>query len=147
MGSVATAPFEVLLVEDNPGDIRLTREAFRETGAAVNLRVVTDGVLAIDFLKNRGMYVDAPRPDIILLDLNLPRKSGREFLADVKRDDQLRGIPTVVLTTSQAELDIVEAYQLGANSYVPKPVDLAGFFRVVIAIQQYWFGTARLCRR
>ena len=147
MGSVASAPFEILLVEDNPGDVRLTREAFRETGAPVNLRVVADGVLAIDFLRNRGTYTDTPRPDLILLDLNLPRKSGRELLSEIKQDELLRSIPTIVLTTSQAELDIAQAYQLGANTYVPKPVDLAGFFQVVTSIQQYWFGTARLNRR
>src|ERR687884_1433856 len=120
----ATRAIEILLVEDSPGDVRLTREALRDGKVRNNLSVVTDGVEALAFLRREGRYADAPRPDLILLDLNLPKKDGREVLAEIKADPNLRRIPVVVLTTSEAEQDIVETYNLHANCYVKKPVDL-----------------------
>ncbi|HXN15210.1 MAG TPA: response regulator, partial [Usitatibacter sp.] len=116
-------PVEILLVEDNPGDFRLTQEALREGKVYNNLSWVKDGVEAINFLKRRDKYADAPRPDIILLDLNLPKKDGREVLSEIKRDEALRAIPVVILTTSKAEEDVLRSYDLHANCYVTKPVD------------------------
>src|SRR4051794_24701063 len=116
-------PVEILLVDDSPGDVRLTREALREGKIRNNLSVVTDGVEALAFLRREGRYAGAPRPDVILLDLNLPRKDGREVLAEIKADDRLRRIPVVILTTSADERDILRAYELHANCYITKPVD------------------------
>jgi len=133
-----TRPAEILLVEDNPGDVRLMQEALREGKVANQVHVARDGVEAMAFLRREGDYANAPRPDIILLDLNLPRKDGREVLADLKSDENLRRIPVVVLTTSQAEEDILRAYNLHANCYVTKPVDLGQFLDLVKNIEQYW---------
>jgi CheY-like chemotaxis protein len=137
-------PIEVLLVEDNPGDVRLTREALREGKVRNNLHLVPDGVEAVAFLRREGRYADVPRPDLILLDLNLPKKGGREVLEDIKNDPRLKRIPVVVLTTSQAEQDILESYRLGANAYVTKPVDLEQFLRVVKSIEEFWLQIVRL---
>ena len=142
--SRASSPIEVLLVEDNPGDVRLTREALKEGKVCNNLSVVRDGVEALAFLRRQGQYGDAPRPDVILLDLNLPRKDGREVLEEVKADPALRSIPVVVLTSSEAERDIVQAYALHANCYITKPVDLDQFIRVVKSIEDFWFSIVRL---
>ena len=117
-------PIEVLLVEDSPGDVRLTQEAFRDANQSIHLHVACDGVEAMAFLRHEGAYLDAPRPDLILLDLNLPKMDGREVLAHIKEDDDLKTIPTVILTTSDAEADIVKSYQLQANCYLSKPVQL-----------------------
>lgn len=135
---------EILLVEDNPGDVRLTREALREGKVRNNLNVVDDGVKALAYLRREGEYAGASRPDLILLDLNLPRMSGREVLAAVKADPELRSIPVVVLTSSQAEQDIMKAYELNVNCYVTKPVDLDQFIAVVKAIEDFWFTIVRL---
>jgi CheY-like chemotaxis protein len=139
-------PIEILLVEDNPGDARLAIEAFKEcaNGVAHNLHHVEDGVEAMDFLRRRGEHADAVRPDIILLDLNLPRKDGREVLTEVKADECLKRIPVLVLTTSQAERDILDTYNLHANGYVMKPLDLDEFADVVDSIKAFWFATAKL---
>ena len=137
-------PVDILLVEDNPGDERLTREALKEGKVYSNLHWVKDGVEALEFLRKQGKYAGKPRPDIILLDLNLPKKDGRGVLADVKQDPALRHIPVVVLTSSQAEQDIVRAYELHANCYVTKPVDLDQFIRVVESIEDFWFTIVKL---
>lgn len=137
-------PIDVLLVEDNPGDVRLTREALKEGRVRNKLHVVADGVEAMAFLHRSGRYADAPRPDLMLLDLNLPRKDGREVLQEVKKDDDLKHIPIVVLTTSQAQRDILESYRLRANAYVSKPVDLDQFLNVVRSIEQFWLEIVRL---
>ncbi len=131
---------EILLVEDSQGDIRLIREALREICGGHVLHVVNDGVEALAFLHRTGAYVSTPRPDLVLLDLNLPRKNGREVLYEIKRDPQLRDIPVIVLTISTAEEDIVTAYRLHANCYVIKPVNLDNFFRVLKAIESYWLS-------
>lgn len=135
---------EILLVEDNPGDVRLTREAMREAKVANTLHSVADGVEALQFLRREGPFADAPRPDIILLDLNLPRKDGREVLSELKADPDLRMIPVVVLTTSRAEEDVIKSYQLYANCYISKPVDLEEFMAVVRAIDDFWLTIVRL---
>jgi chemotaxis family two-component system response regulator Rcp1 len=135
---------EILMVEDNPGDVRLTREAFKDGRVWNRLHVVEDGIAALDFLHRREPYGDAPRPDVILLDLNLPRMDGREVLAAIKGDPSLRVIPVVVLTTSQAEEDVLRAYHLNANCYITKPVDLAQFIRIVQAIEDFWLTVVRL---
>ena len=137
-------PVEILLVEDNPGDVRLTREALREGKVRNNLYVAADGVEALRFLRREGEHAGAVRPDLILLDLNLPRKDGREVLEEVKADPSLRYIPVVVLTSSQAEQDIVRAYDLHANCYVSKPVDLDQFIHVVKSIEDFWFTIVKL---
>ena len=137
-------PVEILLVEDNPGDVRLTREALREGKVRNNLYVAPDGVEALAFLRKQGKYADAVRPDLILLDLNLPRKDGREVLEEIKADPALRYIPVVVLTSSQAEQDILRAYDLHANCYVTKPVDLEQFIAVVRSIDDFWLSVVRL---
>ena len=133
-------------MEDNPGDIRLMREALREGKIANRVHEVRDGVEAMDFLHRREPFADAPRPDLILLDLNLPRKDGREVLAEIKADSDLRRIPVVVLTTSQAEEDVLRAYNLHANCYMTKPVDLGQFLRLVQSIERYWLIMVRLPR-
>jgi CheY-like chemotaxis protein len=135
---------EVLLVEDNPGDVRLVREAFWEVDVRHCLHTTSDGVEAIDFLRRREGYARAPRPDLIVLDLNLPRKDGREVLAEIKRDARLRHIPVVVLSSSTAAEDVAGAYDLHANCYVSKPVDFEQFVNVVRSIETFWFNTARL---
>ena len=135
---------EVLLVEDNPGDVRLTQEAFRITNMLVHLHVASDGVEAMDFLKHAGPHARAPRPDLILLDLNLPKMDGREVLDRIKKDDSLKTIPTVILTTSAAEADIVNSYQLQANCYLSKPVKLDAFESLVKSINDFWLTKVRL---
>lgn len=134
----------LLLVEDNPADVRLTEEAFKEGQVPVHLSVACDGVEAVDFLYRRGKYSHAPRPDLILLDLNLPRKSGREVLAEIKSDPDLKGIPVLVMTTSTAEQDVARAYNLNANCYIAKPVELAEFIDVVQSIEEFWMTRASL---
>jgi CheY-like chemotaxis protein len=146
MPSDQNRPISILLVEDNPADIRLTREALREGKVANELQVARDGVEAMDLLARRGKFSDAVRPDLILLDLNLPRKDGREVLAELKADETLRRIPVVVLTTSQAEADIVESYDLHANCYISKPGDLDRFIEVVRYVDQFWLGVVALPR-
>src|SRR5579863_6483275 len=135
---------EVLLVEDNPGDVRLTLEAMKESKVINNLNVANDGVEAMAYLRREGAHQNVMRPDLILLDLNLPRKNGREVLAEVKADQSLRLIPVVVLTTSQAEEDIVRSYNLHANCYVTKPVDLDQFIEVIKSINDFWFSVVKL---
>lgn len=130
--------FEVLLVDDSPGDVRLTQEAFRSADRAVNLLIATDGVEAMDFLRQQGGRSEAPRPDLVLLDLNLPRMDGREVLTKVKGDDRLKTIPVVILTTSDAETDIEECYRLHANSYLVKPAKFEDFERLVHCIGDFW---------
>jgi len=137
-------PVEILLVEDNPGDVRLTREALREGKVRNNLHVASDGVEALRFLRREEPYTEAVRPDLVLLDLNLPRKDGREVLEEVKADPALRHIPVVVLTSSQAEQDVLRAYDLHANCYVTKPVDLDQFIHVVRSIEDFWFTIVKL---
>ncbi len=133
------SPVEILLVEDNPGDVRLTEKAFEKVKLANNLHVTTDGVEAMAFLRGEGEFVDAPRPDIVLLDLNLPKKDGTEVLSDVKADDDLKEIPVVVLTSSEAEEDVIETYNNHANAYLTKPVDFEGFTDIVKKIEGFWF--------
>lgn len=135
---------EFLLVEDNPGDVRLTREALRESKLANNLSVVNDGVEAMAFLRREGKYASAARPDLILLDLNLPRKGGREVLAEIKADPSLKRIPVVVITSSEAEQDILATYNLHVNCYVTKPVDLDQFIKVVRSIETFWLTIVKL---
>ena len=137
-------PIEILLVEDNPGDVRLVQEAMRAAKMRNRMSVVEDGVDAMAFLRREGRFADAPRPDLILLDLNLPRKDGREVLAEVKADPQLRRIPVVVLTTSQAEEDVLRAYDLHANCFVTKPVQFEQFMQVVQAIDNFWVNVVTL---
>jgi len=137
-------PAELLLVEDNPGDVRLTREALGESKLNNNLSVVVDGVEAMAFLRREGKYAAAPRPDLILLDLNLPKKSGREVLAEIKDDPSLRRIPVVVVTSSEAEQDIFATYNLHVNCYVTKPVDLDQFIKVVRSIETFWLTIVKL---
>jgi CheY-like chemotaxis protein len=138
------ASINVLLVEDSPGDVRLTQEAFREADDSIHLHVAIDGVDAMAFLRREGAHVDAPRPDMILLDLNLPKMDGREVLARIKNDDSLKMIPTVILTTSDAEADVVKSYQLQANSYISKPVGLDAFESLVRSINDYWMTKVKL---
>jgi two-component system, chemotaxis family, response regulator Rcp1 len=140
-------PIEILLVEDNPGDAELTREALETAKIANRLNIVDDGADAVDFLFRRGKFTDAPRPDIILLDLNLPKKDGREVLSEIKANEDLSEIPVVVLTTSQAEEDILRAYQLHANCYVTKPVDFNQFLRIISTIQEFWLSIVKLPTR
>ena len=137
-------PADILLVEDNPGDVRLTEEAFKEGQISNTLHVTTDGVEALDFLHQRGEYVDAPRPDIVLLDLNLPRKDGDEVLEEIRADPDLTHLPVIILTSSSAEEDIVQSYELQANAYLTKPVDPEEFVDVVKSFQQFWLSFVRL---
>jgi two-component system, chemotaxis family, response regulator Rcp1 len=137
-------PIEVLLVEDNAGDVRLTQEAFRDANPSVHLHVASDGVEAMAFLRREGRYSQAPRPDLVLLDLNLPKMDGREVLAHIKEDDGLKTIPTVILTTSDAEADISKSYQLQANCYLTKPVQLSAFESLVKSVNDFWLTKARL---
>ena len=140
----AGKPIEVLLVEDSPGDVRLTREAFRDADPSIHLHVASDGVEAMAFLRHEGPHVDAPRPDLILLDLNLPKMDGREALVHIKKDDNLKAIPIVILTTSDSEADIVTSYQLHANCYLTKPVRLEAFETLVKSINDFWLTTVKL---
>jgi len=144
MRNHAARPVEVLLVEDNPGDVRLMRVAMREGKALTRLSVAADGVEALAFLRREGAHVNAPRPDIILLDLNLPQKNGREVLSEIKADESLRSIPVIVLTTSSADKDILQCYYLHANCYTVKPVDLERFLEVAKSIGDFWFSTVTL---
>ena len=139
-----TRPVNILLIEDNPGDVRLTQEAFKEGRMTVNLAVVMDGVEAIKYLRKSPEHPDAVIPDLILLDLNLPNNDGREVLQEVKVDDDLKRIPVVVLTTSNAEQDILKSYNLHANCYINKPVDFDKFFDVIQKIEDFWLTTAIL---
>jgi CheY-like chemotaxis protein len=137
------APKEVLLVEDGAGDIRLTREAFRDAEAPIHLHVASDGVEAMAFLRKEGAYAGVPRPDFILLDLNLPKMDGREVLARIKEEESLKSIPTIILTTSDAEADIVMSYQLQASAYLTKPVQLAAFESLVKNVGTFWLTNVR----
>jgi CheY-like chemotaxis protein len=135
---------EILLVEDNPGDVRLTQEALKDNKVRNNLSIVEDGVEAMAFLRREGKYTVSPRPDLILLDLNLPKKDGRQVLAEIKADARLRRIPVVVLTTSKAEEDVLRAYDLNANCYITKPVDFDQFINVVRSIEDFWLAMVKL---
>jgi CheY-like chemotaxis protein len=137
-------PIDILLVEDSPADVRLTREALKEAKILNTLHVVQDGMAALAFLRRQGQYADSPEPHLILLDLNLPKKDGREVLAEIKQDKNLRRIPVVILTTSRAEEDVVRSYNLHANAYVTKPVDLKQFLEVIRAIEAFWLAVVTL---
>jgi chemotaxis family two-component system response regulator Rcp1 len=137
-------PIEILMVEDNPGDVRLTVEALKEGKVRNNFHTVEDGVEAMAFLRRQGRYAEAPRPDLILLDLNLPKMNGREVLAEIKEDPELRRIPVVILTVSKAEQDILKSYNLHANCYITKPVDLDQFLEVVKSIENFWLTVVML---
>ena len=137
-------PVEILLVEDNPGDVDLTRETLQDSKLLNHMNVVGNGVEAMAYLRRQGKYAEATRPDLVLLDLNLPKKDGREVLAEIKVDERLRRIPVVVLTTSSSEKDILQTYDLHANCYITKPVDLDQFSAVVRAIEEFWFTIVKL---
>ncbi|EHC08664.1 response regulator receiver protein [Fischerella thermalis JSC-11] len=137
-------PIEILLIEDNPGDVELTKIALEDSKISVNLNIVEDGVEAIAFLRREGKYANVPHPDIVLLDLNLPKKDGREVLAEIKADEKLKRIPVVVLTTSQAEEDVLKVYNLSANCYITKPVDFDQFVKIVQSIENFWFTIVKL---
>jgi two-component system, chemotaxis family, response regulator Rcp1 len=137
-------PIEILLVEDSPGDVRLTREAFKDAKVHINLHVASDGAEAMDFLSREGEHGNAPRPDLILLDLNLPKKDGREVLEEIKVSPTLKSIPVVVLTTSASDADILRSYKLHANCYITKPVGLDGFLEVVKSIDNFWLTVVKL---
>jgi two-component system, chemotaxis family, response regulator Rcp1 len=139
-----SSPIVLLLIEDSPGDVRLTKEAFREADQSIEIHVAVDGVDAMNFLNREDVHVDAPRPDLILLDLNLPRMDGREVLSRIKRDESLKLIPTVILTTSSAEEDIVWSYELHANVYLTKPVQFDEFEELVRSIRDFWLTLAHL---
>ena len=144
MSTEETRPIEILLVEDSPSDTELTLEALMDFKVRNHVSVVEDGVKAMQFLRRQGAYAEAPRPDLIMLDLNLPRKDGREVLADIKSDEHLKAIPIVVLTTSRADQDIVRAYQLNANCYITKPVDFNQFLEVIRSIESFWLYVVTL---
>jgi len=137
-------PIEVLLVEDSPGDVRLTREAFKDAKVHINLHVASDGTEAMDFLYREGKHSNVPRPDLILLDLNLPKKDGREVLEEIKESPALKSIPVVILTTSASDADILRSYRLHANCYITKPVGLDGFLEVVKSIDSFWLSIVKL---
>jgi len=137
-------PIEILLVEDNPGDADLARDALEHSKVRNDVHVVQDGVAAMDFLRRTGKYADAVRPDLILLDLNLPKKDGREVLAEIKADEELKRIPVVILTTSRAEKDVLKTYNLHANCYITKPFELTQFVNVVKSIEDFWFTIVKL---
>src|ERR1700726_1220277 len=139
-------PVEILLVEDSPGDVRLTREAFKDAKVHIKLHVASDGAEAMAFLRREGRHADVPRPDLILLDLNLPKKDGREVLEEIKESPTLKSIPVVILTTSASEADILRSYLLHANCYITKPVDLNGFLNVVKSIDNFWLSVVKLPR-
>jgi CheY-like chemotaxis protein len=144
MNTTEGRPIEILLVEDSPSDTDLTLEALKDFKVRNHVSVVEDGVLALQFLRRQGPYAEAPRPDLIMLDLNLPRKDGREVLAEIKADEGLKTIPIVVLTTSRADQDILRAYQLNANCYITKPVDFNQFLEVVRSIESFWLFVVTL---
>lgn len=144
MKQINTKPVNILLVEDNPGDVRLTQEAFKEGNIPVNLSVVMDGVEAIRYLKKEAPYQHEPTPNLVLLDLNLPKRDGREVLEEIKMDPFLRHMPVVVLTTSNAEQDILRSYNLYVNCYINKPADFDKFFDIIKKIEEFWFKTALL---
>ena len=144
MNVPATLPIQILLVEDSPGDVRLTQEVLRDARIANDLHVVGDGEEAMAFLRQEGEFADRPRPDLVLLDLNLPRKDGREVLSDIQSDPDLQSVPVIVLTTSGAEQDILRSYQLSANAYITKPIDLGEFVAVVRSIETFWLSIVRL---
>ena len=146
MESIGTnaAAIEVLLVEDSPGDVRLTQEAFKDAKVHINLHVASDGAEAMAFLGRQGKHSDVPRPDLILLDLNLPKKDGREVLEEIKKSPALKSIPVVILTTSASDADILRSYTLHANCYITKPVDLDGFLEVVKSIDSFWLSVVKL---
>jgi two-component system, chemotaxis family, response regulator Rcp1 len=144
MSETEVRPVQILLVEDSPSDTELTVEALKEAKVRNHLSIVEDGEQAMQFLRRRGEFKDAPRPDLIMLDLNLPRKDGREVLAEIKSDNALKSIPVVVLTTSRAEQDIARAYQLSANCYITKPVDFEQFLQVVRSIESFWLFVVTL---
>jgi two-component system, chemotaxis family, response regulator Rcp1 len=148
MESIGTnaSPFEVLLVEDSPGDVRLTREALKDAKVYINLSVASDGIEAMAFLRREGQHANAPRPDLILLDLNLPKKDGREVLEEIKESLTLKSIPVVILTTSASEADVLRSYLLHANCYITKPVDLNGFLNVVKSVDSFWLSVVKLPR-
>ena len=137
-------PIQILLVEDSPGDVRLTEEVLRDARIANDLHVVGDGEEAMSFLRRDGEFADRPRPDLVLLDLNLPRKDGREVLSEIHADPHLKSVPVIVLTTSEAERDILRSYQLAANAYITKPIDLNEFIAVVRSIETFWLSIVRL---
>ncbi len=137
-------PIEILLVEDNPGDARLAKEALKDSKLSNNLYIADDGVEAMNFLRKEGKYADMPRPDLVILDLNLPRKDGREVLAEIKNDDDLKRIPVVILTISKAEEDILRTYNLHANCFISKPIDLDQFIKVVRSIEDFWLTIVKL---
>jgi chemotaxis family two-component system response regulator Rcp1 len=137
-------PVNLLLVEDNPGDVRLTREALKDAKLKINLHVAVDGMEAMAFLRKQGKYASSPRPDLVLLDLNLPKKDGRQVLAEIKDDPDLKRIPVVIITSSKAEEDVLKSYNLHANCYVTKPLDLDQFITVVQSIEQFWLTIVKL---
>ncbi len=143
-GIISVEAIEILLVEDSPGDVRLTQEALKDSKLLNNLSVVSDGVQAMAFLRRQGAYSEAPRPDLILLDLNLPKKDGRQVLQEIKSDEDLLRIPVVILTTSNNEKDILITYNLHANCYISKPVDFVQFITVVKSIEHFWFSIVKL---
>ena len=143
---VGAAAIEVLLVEDSAGDVRLTREAFKDAKVHINLHVASDGIEAMLFLRREGEHVNVSRPDLILLDLKLPKKDGREVLEEIKQSPTLKSIPVVILTTSASEADILRSYRLHANCYITKPVDLEGFLKVVKSIDNFWLSVVKLPR-
>ena len=147
MSNELSVPIEILLVEDNPGDVRLTQEALKEDKILNNLHLAKDGIEAISFLRREREYADAVRPDLILLDLNLPKKDGREVLMEIKKDEELRRIPVVVLTTSRAEEDIIRTYDCHANCYITKPVDFEQFINVIKSIEDFWLSVVKLPRK
>jgi CheY-like chemotaxis protein len=140
-------PIDILLVEDNPADVRLTQENFKESKILNNLHVVKDGEEAMAFLHRKGKYADAVRPDLILLDLNLPKKDGREVLAEIKTDEELKSIPVVILTISKAEEDILKSYNLHANCYIIKPIDIEQFNKIVRSIEDFWLTLVKLPKK
>lgn len=144
--NISIKPIEILLVEDNPGDVVLTKEALAEAKVFNNLYVATDGDEALEFLCREGEHADVPRPDLILLDLNLPRRDGREVLAEIKEDERFKAIPVVILTTSKNEEDVWKSYQLHANCYITKPIDLDQFMKVVRSVEDFWLSIVTLPR-
>jgi chemotaxis family two-component system response regulator Rcp1 len=143
---IQSEAIEVLLVEDSPGDVRLTREALKDAKMHISLHVAADGIEAMAYLRREGSHINAPRPDLILLDLNLPKKDGRQVLKEIKESPSLRVIPVVILTTSSSDADVLQSYQLHANCYISKPVDLEGFLKVVQSIDNFWLTVVKLPR-
>ena len=144
MKRIEAITVDILLVEDNPGDVRLTKEALKDAKVLNEIYVARDGVEAMEFLNKKGSFAEAPTPDMILLDLNLPRKDGREVLAEIKKDPKLKHIPVIILTTSKADEDIVKTYNLHANAYITKPVDLNRFVEIMHALEEFWFTIVKL---